>query len=151
MGGLSAGEGQSGCAGGGRCDTRAVRRGSEEQSVQDLESAGGGVLFSATGEGCGDTETPWRWDENPWHTDDCGQGRPDGGGPAAGGEGRTDLSSRFLRVPAATVGSGRGRGMSGAVLEDRLGHRSGYSEVLGCGATLLLSLIVMIKTVLPGW
>ena len=75
---------------------------------------------------------------------------PDGGGPAAGGEGRTDLSSRFLRVPAATVGSGRGRGMSGAVLEERLGDRSGYSEVLGCIVTLLLSLIVMVKTVLPG-
>ena len=25
-----------------------------------------GVLLSASGEGCGDTETPWRWDENPW-------------------------------------------------------------------------------------
>src|SRR5882757_676201 len=130
MGGLSAGEGQSGSAGGGRCDSRAVRRGSEGQSVPDLESAVVGVLLSAAGEGRGDTETPWQWDENPWHTDDCGQGRPDGGGPQAGGEGRTDLPSRFLRVPAATVGSGRGRGMSGAVLEDRLGHRSGYSEVL---------------------
>src|ERR1700682_772947 len=73
MGGLSAGEGQSGCAGGGRGDARAVRRGSEGQSVPDLESAVVGVLLSAAGEGCGDTETPWRWDENPWHTDDCGQ------------------------------------------------------------------------------
>src|ERR1700722_19001087 len=130
MGGLSAGEGQPGGAGGGWGDPRAVRRGSAEQSVPDLESAVIGVLLPASGEGCGDTETPWRWDENPWHTDDCGQGRPDGGGPQAGGEGRTDLSSRFLRVPATTVGSRRGRGMSGAVLEDRLGHRSGYSEVL---------------------
>src|SRR4029077_17390716 len=145
MGGLSGGGGPSGRGGGGRCDPRSVRRGSEEQSVQDLESAVGGVLFSATGEGCGDTETPWRWDENPWHTDDCGQGRPDGGGPAAGGEGATDLSSRFLRVPAATGGSGRGRGMSGAVLEDRLGHRFGYPEVLGCFVTLLFSLIVMVR------
>src|ERR1700737_128793 len=79
MGGLSAGEGQSGCAGGGRDDARAVRRGSEGQSVPDLESAVVGVLLSATGEGCGATETPWQWDENPWHTDDCGQNRPDGG------------------------------------------------------------------------
>src|SRR5258708_9699758 len=124
MGGLEAGEGESGCGGGGRSDARAVRRGSEEQSVQDLESAVVGVLLSASGEGRGDTETPWRWDENPWHTDDCGQGRPDGGGPAAGGEGRTDLSSRFLPVPAPTVGSGPGRCMSWAVLEDQLGHRS---------------------------
>ena len=67
---------------------------------------------------------------NPWHTDDCGQGRPDGGGPQAGGEGRTDLSSRFLRVPAAAVGSRRGGGMPGAVLEERLGDRFGYPEVL---------------------
>src|SRR5258708_14422100 len=102
MGGLSAGEGQSGCAGGGRCDARAVRRGSEGQFVPDLESAVVGVLLSAAGEGCGDTETPWQWDKNPWHTDDCGQGRPDGGGSAAGREGRTDLSSRFLLGPAAT-------------------------------------------------
>src|SRR5258708_33743461 len=103
MGGLSAGEGQSGSAGGGRCDSRAVRRGSEGQSVPDLESTVVGVLLSAAGEGCGDTETPWRWEENPWHTDDCGQGRPDGGGPQAGGEGRTDLSSGCQRVQAGAA------------------------------------------------
>ena len=33
----------------------------------------------------------------------------------------------------------------------RLGDRFGYPEVLGCVVTLLLSLIVMVKTVLPGW
>ena len=33
-------------------------------------------------------------------------------------EGRTDLSSGFLRVPAATVGPGRGGGMPGGVLEE---------------------------------
>src|SRR5580693_9889483 len=126
MGGLSAGQGQPGCAGCGRGDPRSVRRGSEEQSVQDLESDVIGVLLSTSGEGSGDTETAWRWDETPWRADDCGQGRPDGGSPQAGGEGRTDLSSGFLRVPTVPVGVGRGCGMSGAVLEDRLGHRSGY-------------------------
>src|ERR1700719_2107755 len=130
VGGLSAGQSQSGGTGCGRGDAGGVRQGSEEQSVQGLESDVLGQLLSASGAGCGDTDAARRWDESPWHTDDRGQGRPDGGGPAAGGEGRTDLSSRFLRVPATTVGSGRGRGVSGAVLEDRLGHRSGYSEVL---------------------
>src|SRR4029453_9216343 len=129
MGGLSAGQGQSGCTGGGRGDAGGVRQGSEEQSVQGLESDVLGQLLSASGAGGGDTETARRWEEIPWRADDCGQGRPDGGGSQAGGEGRTDLSSRFLRVPAVSVGSRRGGGMSGAGLEERLGHRPGYSEV----------------------
>ena len=33
----------------------------------------------------------------------------------------------------------------------RLGDRFGHPEVLGCIVTLLLSLIVMVRTVLPGW
>ncbi len=110
-----------------------------------------GVLLSASGEGCGDTETPWRWDENPWRANDLGQSGPDGGGPQAGGEGRTDLSSRLLRLPTVPVGSGRGGGMPAAVLEERLGDRFGYPEVLGCFVTLLFSLIVMVRTVLLGW
>src|SRR4029453_262168 len=130
MGGLSAGQGQSGCTGCGRGDAGGVRQGSEEQSVQGLESDVLGVVLSASGAGGGDTETARRWDENPWRANDCGQGRPGGGGPQAGGQGRTDLSSSFLRVPAVSVGSRRSGGMSGAVLEERLGRRSGYSEVL---------------------
>src|SRR6185437_837430 len=53
MGGLSAGQSQSGRAGCGRGDPGGVRQGSEEQSVQDLESDVLGVLFSASGEGGG--------------------------------------------------------------------------------------------------
>jgi Reverse transcriptase (RNA-dependent DNA polymerase) len=92
MGGLSAGEGQSGRAGCGWSDPRNVRRGSEEQSVEDLESDVLRVVFSASGEGGGDTQTAWRWDENPWDTDDLGQECPDGAGQEVGVEGRTDLS-----------------------------------------------------------
>ena len=84
MGGLSAGQSQSGRAGGGRGDPRGVRQGSEEQSVQDLEPDVLGVLFSASGDGGGDTQTAWRWDENPWGADDLGQGGPNGGGQEAG-------------------------------------------------------------------
>jgi hypothetical protein len=36
------------------------------------------------------------------------------------------------------------------VLEERLGDRFGYPEVLGCVITLRFSLIVMVRTVLPG-
>ena len=109
---------------------RGVREGSEEQSVQDLESDVVGDLFSASGDGGGDTETAWRWDQNPRGADDRGQGRPDGGGPEAGGEGRADLSPGLLRLPAGPVGPGRGGGMPGAVLEERLGDRFGHPEVL---------------------
>ena len=110
-----------------------------------------GVLFSASGAGGGDTETAWRWDENPWGADDLGQGGPNGGGAEAGGEGRADLSSGLLWLSTVPVGSGRGGGMSGAVLEDRLGGRFGHPEVFRCFVTLRLSLLVMIKIVLPGW
>src|SRR6476619_5503434 len=98
MGGLSAGESQSGCAGCGRGDAGGVRPGSEEQPVQDLESDVLGVVLSTSGAGGGDTQTAWRWDENPWCADDLGQGGPNGGSAQAGGEGRTDLSSRLLRL-----------------------------------------------------
>src|ERR1700676_5385362 len=104
MGGLSAGEGQSGRTGRGRGGAGGVRQGSEEQSVQDLESDVLRQLFSASGAGGGDTETAWRWDENPWDTDNLGQGGPDGGGAAVGVEGRTDLSPRLLWLPAVSVG-----------------------------------------------
>src|SRR6185312_16990770 len=83
--------------------------------------------------------------------DDLGQGGPDGGGAEAGGEGRTDLSSRLLRLPTVPVSSRRGGGMPAAVLEERLGDRFGYPEVFGCLLTLRASLIVMIRSVLPGW
>src|SRR4029077_15886559 len=111
MGGLSAGQSQSGRAGRGRGDHPGVRQGSEKQPVQDLESEVLGVLFSASGDGGGDTQAAWRWDENPWGADDFGQGGPDGGGQEAGGEGRTDLSPRLLRLSPVPVGPGCGGGM----------------------------------------
>ncbi len=40
---------------------------------------------------------------------------------SAGGEGRTDLPSRLLRLPAGTVRAGRGRGVPAALLEERTG------------------------------
>src|SRR6478735_7336997 len=106
MGGLSAGQSQSGRAGCRRGDPRGVRQGSEEQPVQDLESDVLGVLFSASGEGDGDTQAAWRWDESPWGADDFGQGGPAGGGQEAGVEGRTDLSPGLLRLSPVPVGPG---------------------------------------------
>src|SRR2546427_626735 len=53
VGGISAGEGQSGCTGGGRGDARRVRGRSEEQPVSDLESDELGQLLPAAGEGGG--------------------------------------------------------------------------------------------------
>ena len=110
-----------------------------------------GVVLSTSGAGGGDIQTAWRWDENPWRANDLGQSGPNGGSAQAGGEGRTDLSSRLLRLSTVPVSSRRGGGMPGAVLEERLGDRFGYPEVLGCFVTLRFSLIVMVRTVLPGW
>ena len=42
----------------------------------------------------------------------------------AGGEGRADLPSGLLRLPAGPVGPRRGAGVPAAVLEVRLGYRS---------------------------
>ena len=42
----------------------------------------------------------------------------------------TDLPSRLLRLSAGQVGAGRGGQVPGAVLEERLGDRSGHPEVL---------------------
>src|SRR6478752_4939354 len=44
-------------------------------------------------------------------------------------KGRTDLSSRLLRLPAGAISVGCGSDMPGALLGIRLGHRPGCSEV----------------------
>src|SRR5664279_2903091 len=53
---------------GGRAVHRGVREGSEEQSVQDLESDVLWDLLPATGTGRGDTEAARRWDQNSRHS-----------------------------------------------------------------------------------
>src|SRR6266540_7387422 len=63
VGGVPAGQGQSGRAGGGRAVGRGVRGGSEEQPVSDLESDVVGGLLPATGAGGGNTEAAWWRDE----------------------------------------------------------------------------------------
>jgi hypothetical protein len=65
--------------------------------------------------------------------------------PAGEGSG-TGIPRRLLRVPARPVGPGRGREMPGTLLGARLGSRSRYPEVLGCVITLLLLLIVVVRT-----
>ena len=63
-----------------------VREGSEEQSVQDLESDVLGDVLPASGEGGGDPEAAWRRDPNSRGAHCRGQGRADrGGGPAGSG------------------------------------------------------------------
>ena len=51
----------------------------KKQPVQDLESDVLGVVLSTSGAGGGDTQTAWRWDENPWCADDLGQSGSNGG------------------------------------------------------------------------
>ena len=70
---MGEGQGEQGGAGGGRVLDRGVREGSEEQSVQDLESDVVGELLSAAGAGGGNTETAWRrapgfWGCRLWRT-----------------------------------------------------------------------------------
>ena len=82
-----------------------------------------GSYFPPPGEGGGNTEIAWRWGPRARCAHGRGQDRPDGGGPQAGGEGRTDLPPGLLRVPARTVGPGRGGGMPATLLDEGLGHR----------------------------
>ena len=142
----------NGCAGCGRGVAGGVREGSEEQSVQDLESDVLGELLSASGAGGGDTEAAWRWDQNSWRAHRWPTGSRKQWWPRRL-EGKVEPI--FHPTPTATGRTGRRLdavgGMPAAVLEDRLGDRFGYPEVLGCFVTLLFSLIVMVKTVLPGW
>ena len=100
------------------------------ESVQDLEPDVLGKLLSPSGAGGGNTETARRRDPDARGAHRRGQDRADGGRGASGGTGGTDVPPGLLWVPAGTVGPGRGRGMPGALLEDRLGDRSGHPEVL---------------------
>jgi hypothetical protein len=85
-----------------------------------LESDVLGELLPAAGAGGGDTEIAGRH-EGLGCADRGGSGRSDGGRQEAGAEGRADLSSGFLRLPARAFGPGRGRDLPAAVLEERLG------------------------------
>src|SRR5215207_1835835 len=102
-------------------DYRGFRDRSEEQLVQDLESDVLGVLLPAGGQGGGDTETAWRRGPRARRAHRGGQNRADRGGPQAGGEGRADLPSGLLRLPAGPLGAGRGGGMPRTLLAQGLG------------------------------
>ena len=115
---------------GGRAVDRGVRDGPEGQSVQDLESDVVGQLLSAAGAGGGDTEAARRGVRDARGAHRGRPGRADGGGRAVGAEGGADVPSGFLRLSAGTVGAGRGGRVPAAVLEQRLGDRSGHPEVL---------------------
>src|SRR5262249_28097748 len=62
-------------------------------------------------EGGGDRQAARRRHEGARRADRRGQDRRDGRGPQAGGEGRTDLPPRQLRVAAERVGFGWGGGL----------------------------------------
>ena len=127
---LGEGEGQQGCRRRGWMLHRGFREGSEEQSVQGLESNVLGELLSAAGAGRGDTEAAWRWSPGSGCAH-CGRsGRANSGGRAVGAGGRADLPLRFVRLPARTVGAGCGGRVPTSVLEIRLGDRFGHPEVL---------------------
>src|SRR5262249_57638478 len=80
----------------------------------DLERDEFGQLLPGRGEGGGDRQAARRRHEDARRADRRGQDRPDGRGPQAGGEGRTDLPPRQLRVPAEQVGLGCGGGLPAA-------------------------------------
>src|SRR6266540_6556716 len=108
---------------------RGFRDRPEEQPVQGLESDVLGELLPASGAGGGNTETARRGHQG-FRGAYCGRpGRPDGSSAETGGEGRNDLPSGLLRLSSGTSPGGRGRGLPAAVLETRLGGRSGHPEV----------------------
>ena len=72
-----------------------------------------GTLLPASGACGGDTEAAWRRHEGlgvPTVADRIAQTVV---AAEAGGEGRADLPSGLLRLPAGAVGAGRGRGHAG--------------------------------------
>src|SRR5919106_1851630 len=87
LGGVAAGQGQQGRAGGGWAGSGGVRGRSEGQPLQDLESDELGVLLPASGQGGGDPQAARRRGPNAGRADDRGQGRADGGGHASGATG----------------------------------------------------------------
>src|SRR6266545_2027216 len=130
LGGVGEGQGEQGCTRGGWVLDRGLRGRSEEQPVSDLEPDVVGELLPTCGAGGGDTEVAWRWGPDFRGAHRRRQSRPNGGSPQAGGEGRADLPSRLLRLPATPVGPGRGGGMPAALLANRLGARPRHPEVL---------------------
>src|SRR5260370_920625 len=85
---------------------RGLEEGSEEQAVQDLEPEALGELLPASGARGGNTEIAWRGHQNSGGARRGGPDCPDGRGPEAGGEGRTGLPPRLLRLPARAVPAG---------------------------------------------
>ncbi|EFC79005.1 hypothetical protein FrEUN1fDRAFT_7871 [Parafrankia sp. EUN1f] len=123
VGGIPAGCKQQGCPGSGRAGPGGFRGRSEGQPVQDLEPDELGQLLPTPGAGGGNTEAAWRRFENARRAHGRGQDRPNGGGHVFGEPGGTAVPPGFLWVPAGAVGAGRGRGVSGEVLEEGLGDR----------------------------
>src|SRR5215207_8630240 len=130
LGGVAAGQGQQGSAGSGRGGSGGVRGRSEGQPLQDLESDELGVLLPSGGQGGGDPQAARRRGPNAGRANDRGQGRADGGSHASGGTGGPSVSPGLLWLPAGQIGSWCARGVPAAVLEGRLGDRSGRPEVL---------------------
>src|ERR1700738_119920 len=109
---------------------RGLREGPEEQSVPGLEPDVLGELLAAAGAGGGNTEAAW-WGHQDFGGADRGRpGRSDGSGTQTGSEGRGDLPSGLVRLPSRASPAGRGGGLPAALLENRLGDRSGNPEVL---------------------
>ena len=127
---VKANQGAPGVDGQSIAEVETGRDRSEGQPVQDLESAVLGVVLPAAGACGGDPEGARCGHPNPGGAHRGRPGRADGGGPGAGGEGRADLPSGLLRVPPGAFRARRGGRVSAAVLDDRLGDRSGHRPVL---------------------
>ena len=109
----------------------AVGRGPEPRAPRRRPTSLLGELLPAAGACGGDPEDlAGRRGQDSWCAHRRGQGRADGGGRPAGGGGGAAVPSRLLRVSAASVCSGRGRQVPGALLVVGLGDRSGHPEVL---------------------
>src|SRR5262249_39244633 len=124
VGGIPEGRGEQRCPGGGREVPGAVRGGSEERAVQDLESDELGDVLSSCGAGGGNTEIAWWWGPNARRAHDRRSSSPDCGGDVPAAVGGAEVPPRLVWVSAEQVAAAGGRGVPAAVLAEGLGHRS---------------------------
>ena len=108
------------------------------QPLQAVESDVVGLLLPAAGTDGGDPKAWGTWGQGPRRAHCRGQNRADGGGHGPGTGGGAGVPPRLLWISAGPQRVGRGRGVPGAVLGNRLGDRYGHPRVSSTTLIMIL-------------